>query len=42
MKKQVEDIMKNFVQLIESAANGKKRVLDFGEDMIFFIEVKSI
>ncbi len=36
MKKQVEDIMKNFVQLIESAANGKKRVLDFGEDMIFY------
>ncbi|MCT4620375.1 MAG: MarR family transcriptional regulator [Marinisporobacter sp.] len=36
MKKQVKDIMKNFVQLIEAAANGKKRVLDFGEDMVFY------
>lgn len=36
MKKEVKHIMKNFVQLIEAAGNGKKRVLNFGEDMIFY------
>lgn len=36
MKTEVYDVMKNFMQLIESAANGKKRLLDFGEDMIFY------
>lgn len=36
MKKQVKDLMKSFVQLIESAANNKKRILDFGEDMVFY------
>ena len=33
---ETENIMKSFVQLIESAANGKKRILDLGDDMTFY------
>lgn len=36
MEKEVEHIMKSLVQLIESAANGKKRILNFGQDLVFY------
>ncbi|QOR35011.1 MarR family transcriptional regulator [Clostridium sp. 'deep sea'] len=35
MKDKANYILKNFVQLVESAANGKKKVLDFGDGMVF-------
>ncbi|PWJ93294.1 DNA-binding MarR family transcriptional regulator [Oceanotoga teriensis] len=36
MRKKIFETMSLFMKLVENAANGKKKILDFGDDMKFY------